>query len=283
MVDIAENADPPNLDDFSPSDKAKIQEYYSKVKANERKNPDEIDKDYYEIKQRGRPLPCYGNQVVKKNKVLDKPKPRGRPKKAPLQVVTEKEYYTEPIETINKNQDKDTSGKYKDDTYFLYEDIFGKPAGGEQVENTVKSKVNKLEEINKEREERRKELVKQFELRREERRKELDRKKQQQNSIVGKGLKNLLLGKVEQNIISNNNNNMANKWVQYVKEYASKNGISYRDALRDPKCKEGYKKGGAVVKRGKGVVDELGNQDLIAIAYDDSELGANAGKKYISL
>lgn len=32
-----------------------------------------------------------------------------------------------------------------------------------------------------------------------------------------------------------------NKWIQFVKEYASKNGITYREALRDPKCKEAYK------------------------------------------
>ena len=32
-----------------------------------------------------------------------------------------------------------------------------------------------------------------------------------------------------------------NKWIQYVKDYASKNNITYREALRDPKCKEGYK------------------------------------------
>ena len=50
---------------------------------------------------------------------------------------------------------------------------------------------------------------------------------------------------------------MANKWIQHVKEYASKHKMSYRDALRDYKCKEEYKKG--------------------------SELGANGGKKFISL
>jgi len=76
------------------------------------------------------------------------------------------------------------------------------------------------------------------------------------------------------------NNRMANPWIEYVKSYAAKNGMSYRDALRCPKCKAGYKKGGKV---GMGVVDEIGNQDLLAEMYNDSELGANAGKKYISL
>lgn len=380
-VVLKENQDEPTIDDFSPADREKIEIYYSKVKANERKNPDEIDKDDYKIVERGRPLPCDGNPVVKKSKVLDKPKPRGRPKNKPLPVVLEKEdlidedmlekstvpmasskskdqklealhkeqqerqkeydlyrerhqklqdmlkkpddkkpkshkeqkydkgidilengllriqntldgkvaendinIITEQLDNvlkgINKLNEDDkkrltqmynkvreklinakaggmkvkSSSVSKDNTYDLYEDIFGKPA---VINNSGKSKEQRLEEINKER---------------EERRKELDRKKQQQKSIVGKGLKNNI-----------STNNMANKWVQYVKEYASKNGISYRDALRDPRCKEGYKKGGSVVKRGRGVVDELGNQDLIAIAYDDSELGANAGKKYISL
>jgi hypothetical protein len=36
---------------------------------------------------------------------------------------------------------------------------------------------------------------------------------------------------------------MANKWIQHVQSYASKNGINYRDALKDPKCKAAYKKG----------------------------------------
>ena len=102
-----------------------------------------------------------------------------------------------------------------------------------------------------------------------------------------------------------------NPWISYVKEYASKKGISYRDALRDPKCKAGYKKGGCcgsglvsdvkkVVKSasanassikkkiGLGIVDEAAakgyaDQSLIANVYNQSQLGANAHKKYVSL
>ena len=33
---------------------------------------------------------------------------------------------------------------------------------------------------------------------------------------------------------------MPNKWIEYVKQFAKTNGITYRDALRDPKCKAGY-------------------------------------------
>jgi hypothetical protein len=34
----------------------------------------------------------------------------------------------------------------------------------------------------------------------------------------------------------------ANTWINYVKEYANKKGITYAQALRDPKLKSGYKK-----------------------------------------
>lgn len=143
---------------------------------------------------------------------------------------------------------------------------------------------------------------------------------------------------------------MPNCWVEYVKEYASKNGMSYRDALRCPKCKAGYKhrekdgeglgqskskvaptmeemrrnpmnivvepnipiehrhidrpvevmpesqanqilsgkagvRGRKYRNTGRGIIDEsnFADQRLLAIKYNDSELGANAGKKYISL
>lgn len=33
-----------------------------------------------------------------------------------------------------------------------------------------------------------------------------------------------------------------NKWISHVKDYAKKHNMSYRDALRDPKCKAAYKK-----------------------------------------
>jgi hypothetical protein len=54
-----------------------------------------------------------------------------------------------------------------------------------------------------------------------------------ENQIIGNGL---------ENNISSNSIKMPNKWIEYVKEYASKNGMSYRDALRDPKCKAGYQR-----------------------------------------
>ena len=44
-------------------------------------------------------------------------------------------------------------------------------------------------------------------------------------------------------IKSNSNTNMPNKWITYVKDYAKKNNMKYTDALKDPKCKAGYKSG----------------------------------------
>jgi hypothetical protein len=236
IVDIAENADPPNLDDFSPADKAKIQEYYVKVKTNERMNPDEIDRDYYEIKQRGRPLPCSGASKPKAVKFRPPPVskkvetsivglPSSSSSSAVAKVSSERASSISAPSVASSNSDLNS-----DDAELMINDY-----------EAFKKKFN------------------------------IGQKKGKKS---GKGL---------ENNISTNNNKMANTWVQYVKDFAAKNGMSYRDALRDPACKAGYKKGGAVMKKGRGVVDEVGDQDLISIAYDDSELGANAGKKYISL
>ena len=49
VVDITESEEQVFLKDFSPADKRKIQQYYTKVEENERKNPDEIDKDDYQV------------------------------------------------------------------------------------------------------------------------------------------------------------------------------------------------------------------------------------------
>ena len=33
-----------------------------------------------------------------------------------------------------------------------------------------------------------------------------------------------------------------NSWIAHVKAYASKHGMSYSKAMKDPKCKASYKK-----------------------------------------
>jgi hypothetical protein len=222
VINIRNNEEKPTLEDFSPADKLKIQQYYSKVEENEKKNPDEVERDPYEIKQRGRPLPCSNAKPKAKPKervvaaaavVEDRPEPQSQPESSKFSLTDEEltELFLE------------------DETAFaLYNDDL------EEFKKKYKKKYGKK---------------------------------------YGFGLEN--------NILSNNKK-MANTWVQYVKDYAAKNGMSYRDALRDPNCKAGYKKGG-VVKKGRGVVDEIGDQDLLAVAYNDSELGANAGRKFISL
>jgi hypothetical protein len=94
-----------------------------------------------------------------------------------------------------------------------------------------------------------------------------------------------------------NNIGMANKWIEYVKAYAKKNNMKYSEALKDPKCKAGYKKGEGlfdVVKSvGKAVapvlIDLAGQEakrrvgggmptsrdEYISQLYDQANLGAN--------
>ena len=40
---------------------------------------------------------------------------------------------------------------------------------------------------------------------------------------------------------------MPNAWVNHIKEYASKNNLKYRDALKDPECKSSYKSGSGLL------------------------------------
>jgi hypothetical protein len=106
-------------------------------------------------------------------------------------------------------------------------------------------------------------------------------------------------GRGIENKISNKSIGM-NSWVQYVKDYAAKNGMKYNEALKDPACKAGYKKGNGLVsdvkkavksvgkKVGLGIIDEAAakgyaDQVLIADAYNQTQLGSNAHKRYISL
>ena len=42
---------------------------------------------------------------------------------------------------------------------------------------------------------------------------------------------------------------MPNKWIQHTKDYAKKNNMSYRDAIKDSKCKSSYQR---KIKKGKG-------------------------------
>jgi hypothetical protein len=312
IVSIDKNKEKPTLDDFSPEDQDKLTEYYDKVEENENKSPDEIQNDSYKIVPRGKPLPCPNVKKSKKEKpvkekVVKEKGVKGRPKNPKKEIVLGNREETISIEPPEEKEE-DTLDKEDEDLL-----------------------LNNYEEF---------------------------KKKYGLESKRGKGL---------ENIVSTDNIKMPNKWVAYVKSYASKHNMSYRDALRDPKLKAGYKKGGAMpveeqrkrrenqeeftpdivydnyaaaiqrwnssaqdnaaimlelslynelfhnapinttqeiidrfneyynwvshlqprvggkIKKGRGVVDELGNQELIAEVYNMSQLGANAGKKFISL
>ncbi len=71
-----------------------------------------------------------------------------------------------------------------------------------------------------------------------------------------------------------NNIGMANKWIEYVKAYAKKNNMKYSEALKDPKCKAGYKKGEGIFD----VLKEVGK----AVAPVAIDLASNYAKKKIS-
>lgn len=71
-----------------------------------------------------------------------------------------------------------------------------------------------------------------------------------------------------------------NDWIIHTKQFAEQKGIKYHEALKDPENKATYR----MKKQGKGVADEMGTeQRLLATAYNKSQLGANAGKNFISL
>jgi len=273
IVDIIESEIEPNLNEFSPADRLKIQTYYNKVKQNERLNPNEVDKDDYEIIPRGRPLPCEGA-----NNRKAEPKKR---KKIEL-IIKEEPKKSKNLSKEVKILSKEPKNLGKEGSFLenLQEQLKEEPilSDDERREREFK-KLRRQEEIIAEQNKKRKVREKLLDMKRRlDKLPEGEKKTKLQiefdNLKEGKGLLS------KNKILSNNNKKMANPWIAYVKSYAAKNGMSYRDALRCPKCKAGYKKGGKV---GMGVVDEIGNQDLLAEMYNDSELGANAGKKYISL
>lgn len=96
---------------------------------------------------------------------------------------------------------------------------------------------------------------------------------------------------------------MGNSWIEHVKAFANKKGIKYNEAMKDPECKASYKKTGSGVKKatvvtpkgtkmgyaelkkrmtkfkkGKGLIDEMGQQQaIIANKSNELGLGANAG------
>jgi hypothetical protein len=113
-----------------------------------------------------------------------------------------------------------------------------------------------------------------------------------------------------------------NPWITFVKAFASKHSLKYSDAIKDPRCKAEYQKSksgkgmsddeseGDMSKTHRGEKDyttKKGDKDyhiqhhlvagnpytkklgrgmvdnFISNAYNQSQLGANAGRKFISL
>ena len=48
---------------------------------------------------------------------------------------------------------------------------------------------------------------------------------------------------------------MASAWIEHIKAFAKSNGMAYKDALKDPKCKSSYQEGKV---KGKGVENQNG-------------------------
>lgn len=92
--------------------------------------------------------------------------------------------------------------------------------------------------------------------------KEYLEKKEEQKKLEGGEIK------------SNTNTKMANKWIEYVKAYAKKNNMKYSEALKDPKCKAGYKGGEGIFD----VLKEVGK----AVAPVAIDLASNYAKKKLS-
>jgi len=291
-----EGDDLPSIQEFSPQDQEKIEEYYKEVAKNEKKDRDQIENQPSNNVPRGFPVTMYKTadrlgykatdaKVYKKKEIVEKPvkprkeptarKPVGRPRKQrKLQLQGEeeddvvKDYFQQLTEeAVSSRGSSRASSKSSKKSKSVASELSSLPSLAKESESsisTAKSSKKSTPSVASE------ESMSSDDLNLYLTDREAFNKK------FGLGIKNN---------ISINNKSMANNWISYVKEYAAKNGMSYRDALRDPKCKAGYKKGGAVMKKGRGVIDEseFADQALLGVAYNDSELGANAGRKFISL
>jgi hypothetical protein len=127
----------------------------------------------------------------------------------------------------------------------------------------------------------------------------------------GRGLEEEEEEETVENIISPNSK-MVNPWISFCKQYAKDNNMPYRDVITSANAKATYKSGmkgsgmegsgttkgqvrttarrayeGSGMLIGGGFINYLpassNSQSQIANDYNDSELGANGGKNYISL
>jgi hypothetical protein len=317
----------PKLSEFSPEDQEKIQEYYKQVESNEKKDRDKIEEQPAKNLPRGFPVTMYktakrlgfketNEKVYQKKQVAVKPpkepklpsekKPKGRPKKEKKIVVKEDENVIVNPQIITKDGE--------DPFAQLTEENVSSRASSKKGSKSSTKSLSELSSLSS--------LAKESEssistAKSSNKSKAPSVKSESSISTASSGdvagidpnayFANLekKYGRGIENKISNKSIGM-NSWVQYVKDYAAKNGMKYNEALKDPACKAGYKKGGAVCmgkglvsdvkkavksvgkKVGLGIVDEAAakgyaDQVLIADAYNQTQLGSNAHKRYISL
>jgi hypothetical protein len=304
-----ESNETPKLKDFSPEDQEKLKQFYEDVKKNEGKDRDKIKQQPAENIPRGYPVTMYktakrlgfketDEKVYQKKPVIVKPpkekkvkipkekKPRGRPKKekVTIEVQEEEQPFSPPTEGIVNVEFPPSTPSSLSRASSTKSSISPPPSLSRASStkssispppslsraSSTKSSVSPPSSLSRSATESSVSSIDMEELMRNLRNKT--------DEIIGGSIKNKIL-----------TNNKMNSWVQYVKDYAAQNNMKYNEALKDPACKAGYKGlGGKAYKKGAGIIDEAAaagyaDQVLIADAYNQSELGANAGKKYISL
>ena len=302
----------PKLSEFSPEDQEKIQEYYKQVETNERKDRDKIEEQPAKNLPRGFPVTMYktakrlgfketNEKVYQKKQVAENPpkaptekKPKGRPKKEKKIVVKEDENLIVNPQIITK----DGEDPFAEDEELIIPELTEDKLNsrGSSIKGS-KSSTKSLSEssVSTAKSSKKAKSVKS----------ESSISTASSGDVAGIDT-NAYFANLEkkygrgiENKISNKSIGM-NSWVQYVKDYAAKNGMKYNEALKDPACKAGYKKGNGLVsdvkkavksvgkKVGLGIIDEAAakgyaDQVLIADAYNQTQLGSNAHKRYISL
>lgn len=56
------------------------------------------------------------------------------------------------------------------------------------------------------------------------------------------------------------------KWIEHIKDYAKRNNMTYKDALKDPKCSEEYRsKNPKTIKVKKGGKLDLPVEELVTL------------------
>ena len=213
VVDITESSTQVFLKNFSPADKLKIQQYYYKVEENELKNPDEIDKDDYQVIPRGKPLPCSNASSSSSSSSSSSNKtPNVRAMVANIEKSIPKS-----VSTSSKKQSKEKLPRGRPKNLPMKVVLSGESDYGESdygdnksvASSKKSSKSSSLSSLD-----------------------DFDPEADFEKELGGTGINNIL-----------SNSKMANKWIEYVKAFCAKTGMSYRDALRSPECKAGYKKG----------------------------------------